>query len=153
MSLLLKLVYDTDALRQRYVEIHQKVFGLSFGRLIRFSRESAAADFEAQVGRLSELVIELRHLHDELARLPESELRQRTGRELRKALADYTGALEDSVCKLKFICERNMQELRGVAGFRDYSLGDYRLDRIAYDDAVQHHKHIGIRLTQLLSNF
>lgn len=153
MSLLLKLVYDTNALRQRYVTAHRKIFGLSFGRVVRLSRESAAADFETQVARLSELVTELRQLRNKLGKLQESELRQRTGRELREALADYTGALEDSVGKLKRICERNAQELRGVAEFRLYSLGDYRFDRIAYDDAVQHHKRIGLRLNQLLSNF
>ena len=42
---------------------------------------------------------------------------------------------------------------QGVAKFHNYALGDGRADRIAYDDAIQNHKRVGLRVNQLLSNF
>jgi hypothetical protein len=153
MSVLLKLVYDTNLLRQRYVEIHENLFRLSLGRLVRRSGASAGPDYGAQAERLGRLIQDLQSVRDQLGQLDEGKLSHRTGRELRNTLADYTVALEDSIRKLQFICERNLKQQQGVAAFKDYSLGDYRLDRIAYDDAIQHHKRLGLRLNQLLSNF
>jgi len=153
MSVLLKLVYDTNLLRQRYIEIHENLFGLSFGRLVRLSRESAQPDFATYAERLGGLILDLQNVRDQLGRLEERKLSHRTGRELRDALADYTVALEDSIRKLQCICERNLKQQQGMEAFKHYSLGDYRVDRIAYDDAMQHHKRMGLRLNQLLSNF
>jgi len=153
MSTLLKLVCETSVIRQRYAEIHQKLFRVSLGRLVRLRSRSARPDYGARAEELERLERDLQRLRNQLAQLTEGQLTQRSGRELRAALRDYTVALEDSIRKLRVISERSLKEQQGIAEYQTYSLGDYRLDRIAYDDALQHHKRLGIRLNQLLSSF
>jgi hypothetical protein len=153
MSALLKLVYDTSVLRQRYTDVHQELFGISLGRFVRLGGQPVRPDYGTQVEKLGTLTEDLQDLRGQLARLEPGQLTQRAGRELRAALTEYIVALEDSVRKLRVICERSLQAQQGAAPLKEYSVGDYRRDRIAYDDAIQHHKRLATRLNQLLSSF
>lgn len=155
MALLLKLVYDVAEVRSSYTRIHQEVFGVPARNLVRRLVFRRGPDFKQCRAELASLCAELESIRQTLAGLQAADLEIRRGAEIRKALSDYAEALEESVARLGGICDALCP-----ADSTSRSLGNDELlraktaaDRRAYDDTIQHHRHMGARLTALLSSF
>ena len=155
MALLLKLVYDVARVRSAYTRIHEEVCGLPARSLMRRFLLRGGADLEQYQADLQSLCAELESVRQTLAGLKASDLGVRRGEDIRKALSDYAEALEESVGRLGGIC---VEQCRGDTvkpspGQDTLRSGKTAADRRAYDDAIQHHRHMGARLTDLLSTF
>ena len=141
MSQLIRILYEVSQLRNRYEGAHRNLCGLSPQRLIAVLHGKQAQ--QAQLENLREIRQQLRHKQGELERLDAEEIaRVRRGREIRPALSDYISALLASMDRLEILCRLALD-----AGEAETSRGQAK---IAYDDAVQHHRRLASQLNQLI---
>ncbi len=141
MSQLIRILYEVSRLRDHYAGVHRNLCGLSPQRL--FAVLHKPAQQQAQLENLREIRQQLHRTQGELGGMSGEEIaRVRRGREIYPALADYVSALLESVDRLEILC-RLEQSTREGAAPRDQA-------KIAYDDAVQHHRRLGRRLNQLI---
>jgi hypothetical protein len=151
MSQLIDLTYAVSPLRSRFVEVHQEVFGLSLARVGSLFRKDDDKQWASREAELDRLLSELSKIREQAIQLPPADLPKRAGIEIRKALLNYTGALAESIHKLRDICQHHRADMPGIhPQARDNETAS-RADRIAYDDALQYQRHLGSRLNELLS--
>ena len=129
------------------------MFGFSVSRVAHIANLHTAASYRQDLAELDDLTAALDGIRSQLADLQDDQLTKRTGWEIRDALLDYTNALHQSLHQLRKICQSRQQEKEKDGKQGRYSIKGYREERIAYDDAIQHHKRLGERLTNLLSTF
>ena len=155
MALLLKLVYDVARVRSAYTRIHEEVCGLPARSLLRRFLLRRGADLQQYQADLQSLCAELESVRQTLSGLKSSELGVRRGEDIRKALSDYAEALEESVGRLGGICAERCRgdTVNALPGQDTPRSAKAAADRRAYDDSIQHHRHMGARLTDLLSTF
>jgi len=149
MSELVKLVYDTSRIRSRYRHIHNRVMGFSLRAMRLLVRPDSAPELSGYEKELQALDEYLNTVEGALQRLDPKELTKREGNELRTGLLEYVEALGASIDRLLRICAGKRKEQEGDPEFARYSDTQYADDRVAYDDAIQHHRRLGARLNEL----
>ena len=145
MADILKHTFNVRDINCRYQEIHNEIFSLSVRKLaieIFVDQKVSIKKYEDELKMLQGKLIDIQTA---LNVIPQSELKIRTGKEILLALSNYVTALTKSINYLQKICN-DKNSLSGS----DSNLINYKM---AYDDAIQHHKNLGIRLNDLLSSF
>jgi hypothetical protein len=148
MSNLVKILYDVGAIRSRYRGAHEAICGFSARKLLRSLHRRRPEHQAAELDELHRILSMLRGAMEALEALGEHDLCIRRGREIQVALADYIAALTESTTRLEALCRQLAQEEDADPdnkGDKGHEL------KIAYDDAVQHHKRCGTRLNDLIS--
>ncbi len=142
MSQLIRILYEVSRLRDHYEGVHRTLCGLSPQRLIAVLHGKPAQQ-QAQLENLREIRQQLHRAQGELGGMSGEEIaRVRRGREIHPALANYVAALLESTDRLEILCRLELSTGEGAAP-RDQA-------KIAYDDAVQHHRRLASRLNQLI---
>ncbi len=145
MADILKYTYDVSDINYRYQEIHNEIFRLSVRRLAMEMFADQSVSLKKHEDELKILHGKLTDIKTALDALPQNELNIRRGKEILKALSKYTEALTKSIHYLQRICNDKKNLL--------FSDSNFVNDKKAYDDAIQHHKNLGIKLNSLLSDF
>ncbi|MDX2507237.1 MAG: hypothetical protein QNL62_22560 [Gammaproteobacteria bacterium] len=145
MADILKYTCNVSDVNCRYQEIHNEIFSLSVHKLVRNIVTDKSVSFKKHEDELKTLQGKLMNIQTTLDALPQSELNIRRGKEIFLTLSNYVTALTKSIDYLQKICH-NKNTLSGS----DSNLVNYKK---GYDDAIQYHKNLGIRLNGLLSSF
>lgn len=146
MSQLLKILYDVAGIRTDYRQLHNDLLGFSRRRLIRLLKPADAGLLSARSAALAEVGARLSRARKELVSLGEADISIRRGREIQAALDDYAQAL--SVCiDLLAQVDAHLQNPQ-----RNATVNPMLDLKAAYDDALQHQKRLGTRLTRIASS-
>lgn len=149
MSRLLKLLYDVADIRCQYQGIHDSACGFSPRNfLMTRLRAAQRRDSPTPVSTLDALLLRLQITKEELDSLAKDDLSIRRGHEIQDALIRYVEALTSSMSELKALCELDSQ---CGGSFNSETDDARRALRTSYDDAMQHHKRLGLLLNQLIS--
>ena len=145
MTDIIKYTYSVRDVNHRYQMIHNDIFGLSVRKLAVAMVKGQSASVTKYDDELKMLQEKLTDIQTVLGTIPQSELKIRRGREILLTLSKYVAALSKSINYLKKICHDK----------NSLSASDSNLvnDRKLYDDAIQHHKTLGVKLNGLLSSF
>lgn len=145
MADILKYICNVSDVNCQYQDIHNKIFNLSIRKLVIDIFSEQSVSFKKYGDGLKMLHGQLINIQTVLNELPQSELKILKGKEILLALSDYIAALSKSINYLQEICN----DKNNLSGSDD-NLDNYKM---VYDDAIQHHKHLGGRLNELLSSF
>ena len=145
MTDIIKYTYNVRDVNHRYQMIHNDIFGLSVRKLAAAMVKGQSVPVIKHEDELKKLQEKLTEIQSALDTLPQSELKIRRGREILSTLSNYVAALTKSIIYLQKICN-DKNRLSGT----DSKLVN---DRKLYDDAIQHHKTLGVKLNSLLSSF
>lgn len=148
MSKLVKIVYDVAGIHGRYRCVHNEIFHLSARKLVRFLNPDLRDLYTSQASVLDGLLQQLNQTQSELEDLAASDLSIRRGIEIQSELADYVVALVESIKILKSISELMKQR---ATKEKIYSAESLQSLKVAYDDAMQHHKRLGAHLNALIA--
>ena len=151
MARMFQLASETSQIFEQYVAIHDQAFGFSIRGLLGSPSRNGSMAHAERARRLEELATSIQEMRREIAALQDAELTKRSKNEVRSTLLDYTGALAESITRLRAICENLHREAEGIDGYTGYSEERLRLDKIGYDDSIQLHKRLGARLTDLFA--
>lgn len=145
MSDILKYTCSVRDVNFQYQEIHNEIFRLSVRKLVIEIFENQSVSFKKHEDRLKILHEKLMDIQTDLNVLPRSELNIRRGKEIFLALSNYVTAISKSIHYLQKICNDKSSVLSS-----DNNLVNHKK---SYDDAIQHHKKLGVTLNGLLLNF
>lgn len=145
MTDIFKYTCDVRDVNHRYQMIHNEIFSLSLRKLVTAIVSDQSVSLKNHADELYLLHGKLMDIQTDLDVLPQSELKIPRGNEILSTLSDYITALTKSIDYLQKIC---IEKSRSPVS--DSSLTEYRT---VYDDAIQHHKTLGVRLNGLLSSF
>jgi len=145
MADILKYTYDVSDINYRYQEIHNEIFRLSVRKLAMEMFADQNVPLKEYEDDLKMLYGKLTDIQTALDVLPQNELNIRSGKEILSALSNYVAALTKSIHYLEKICNDKKNLL--------FSDSNFVNDKKAYDDAIQHHKNLGVILNSLLSDF
>lgn len=145
MADILKYTCSVREINYRYKEIHNEIFSLSVRKLVSDMFSDQSDSYNKHEDRLKKLQWQLMDIQTTLSVLPHSELKILRGKEILLALSEYVTALSKSINYLQKICND-----KSCLSYSDSNLVN---DKKFYDDAIQHHKNLGFRLNDLLSNF
>ena len=145
MTDIIKYTYSVRDVNHRYQMIHNDVFGLSVRKLAAAMVKGQSASLTQHDDELKMLQEKLTNIQTALGTIPQSELKIRRGREILLTLSKYVAALSKSINYLKKICH----DKNSLPGSDSKLVNDRKL----YDDAIQHHKTLGVKLNGLLSSF
>jgi len=148
MSKLVKVVCDVAQIRGRHLQVHDEIFHLSAREMMRFLSRGKPDAESRGAAELDLLLQRLGTAQSELGELDESDLSIRRGGEIQAALADYVTALTESVQLLRSISEHSW---RRATKNEHYDPGHLQQLKVNYDDALQHHKRLGVRLNALIA--
>ncbi len=151
MARMFELATETSRIFEQYEAIHNQAFGFSIRGLLGNSSRNGSITHAERAQRLEELAAHIQEMRREVAELKDAELTRRSKNEVRSTLLDYAVALEESITRLRTICENLHREAEGVDGYAGYREQGLRLDKIGYDDSIQLHKRLGARLTNLFA--
>ena len=145
MADILKYTCSVREINYRYKAIHNEIFSLSVRKLVTEMFADQSDFYKKHEDGLKRLQCELMDIQTALNVLPHSELKILRGKEILLSLSNYVTALSKSINYLQKICN----DKSSLSGSDSNLVNDKKF----YDDAIQHHKHLGFRLNGLLSNF
>lgn len=148
MSNLVKLLYDTAALRAEYQQLHRLLFGLSARRLLELAIRPQTDRRDLALRELARLNERLRQLRAECETLGQDACGIRRGPEIRQALEDYLQALAKTFAALQALCVP--EDDPNGSGSPPPASRQTRL--VGYDDAVQYQQRLGARLNDLIAS-
>ncbi len=149
MAHLITLAHQAAEIHGRYMEIHNAVFGFSIRQIFSLRQATGDVDYCAHEETLDGLRAQLKGVQTVVVSLKNTDLVKTSVMEFRVVLKDYIVALLDTIDRLRFICARLCQEESEEAAH--YSTPHLNLDKMAYDESIQHYKKLGRRLNRLLA--
>ena len=153
MARIIDLMLEVAQVRKSYSEVHDALLGSPIPRWRSFAMPRTLVDHVALERQLAELESRLDTIRAEVAALPPEELTKRAADETRAALDAYAGALGRAIEKLRVICHKS-GEARATGEERAaYGTEELKVDKTAYDMAIQEYRRFGARLTELMSTY
>lgn len=153
MTEILDLVFSANRLRVRYLRTHHQVFGLSWSRVADLLRRGSGEIWEKREKHLDDQLDELDQILARVRQIPDSKIHKHSGILLRPKLIDYLEALRQSMQTLRSICAKLRLEREGNPEYAHYGGDGFRVDRVAYDEALSRERRCGSVLTQMLEKF
>ena len=152
---LVRSACDIAAVAKRYQNVHHVVFGFSVRRILYALKIGKLTDFPALEIELDSIEAASKSIQRTMSNAGFDGLprRAKTAIAIRDALEEYSKALSDAALNLNLICRSLYRESQGETRFTDYSAGQFRNDRAAYDASVQEFRRWGARLTELFKKF
>lgn len=151
---LVKIACDIAAVAKRYKKIHHALFGFSVRRLLQTLQRNKLTDFAALQIELDSIAAESKSIQHAIDNADFDLSKQaETIIAIRDALKEYAKVVSDAALELNLICQNLRRESEGETGFADYSVSQFRCDKIAYDASVQELRRWGTRLTELFEKF
>jgi len=145
MADILKYICNVRDVNHKYQEIHNNIFSQSVSKLVTEIFTDKRVAFKKYEDVLKMLNVQLMDIQTALNVLPQSELNIRRGKEILLALSSYITALSISINYLQKICNE-----KNSFSDSDGNLVNYKM---LYDGSFQHHKHLGVKLNELLSSY
>ena len=145
MADILKYICSVRNVNYQYQEIHNDIFSLSVSKLVTEIFTDKSVTFKKHEDGLKMLYGHLMDIQTALSALPQSELKIKRGKDILLTLLNYVTALSKSINYLQKICSDKNSLLGSENNLVNY--------KMVYDDAIQHHKILGVRLNGLLSKF
>lgn len=152
---LIRIACDIAAVAKRYRRVHDVLFGFSVRKALHTLRPDKRTDFAALEIELDSIEAESKRIQDTIGDTGfcDPPKRAKTTKAICDSLNEYSKALTDAALKLNLICRSLRRESENAVGFTDYSTGQFRQDRAAYDASVQQYRRWGARLTELFDKF
>lgn len=147
MAQLVTLAHRVSSIHARYSGIHDSVFSVSLFRKLTRRKgggDSLYAGFESDLKALAESLAEIgSSLGSSVRPEPNTTFSRKFGR----TLEDYVKELTTSIVLLAEICEHRDRWQKGEA---PYDSDQSRIDRTHYDESIQRHRRLGIKLSRMV---
>ena len=146
MSQLVTLAHRVSSIHARYSKIHDATLGMTGFKWRIKSRADGDAQYAGFEAQLNEMQTELGSIEVTLGSAP-PEPNTSYSRKFVVVLRDYIQALSHSIQCLSEICgHRNRVDItQGSAG------PESRAELTRYDQAIQVHKRLGVKLTRMVT--
>jgi hypothetical protein len=146
MAQLVTLAHRVSGIHARYSKIHDTLFSVSLFKKKPWRKaggESAYAGFESE---LTDMAANLAEVDSMIRKDVPMEPNTSYSRKFAAILKEYIAALSTSMVQLAEICNHRDRWDRGED---PYSPDQSREDRINYDESIQHHRALGVKLSHM----
>jgi hypothetical protein len=148
MAQLVTLAHRVSGIHARYSKIHDALFSVSLFKK-RPKRKRKAGDESAYVGfesDLKDMVANLAGIDSMISQDLPMEPTTTFSRKFATVLKEYITALSTSIVQLSEICSHRDRWDRGE---EPYDPDQSRVDRMHYDESLQHHRALGVKLSHM----
>ncbi len=143
---IVELSWNVNDLLSQYVTIHDDIFKTSMRHAIPIPGIFKAIDFGAHLAKVENIIPELENCDNKIKSLTENTSSQE--REYLDLLSSYTGALIETVSRLKIVVGALYAKSQNFAN-SNYNWKNYKSDLAKYEQSVQDYIAIGGRLNEL----